>query len=388
MLDYLKKIYSKIGKDGIVLICVIFSVFFTFYLCVIIQFIALLYAMHKYSLKKIPTFPYVLFPSLLMIPALATGLYFKNYLGIVILCLFFLLYIFSNYEQYMMTPEIGDVLIKLAAIFSIFSALAAFIQKYPYVGFRATSTFVNANFYGYVCELMLVILIYAIYNFGPNPLFFISIAANIGGITASGCRSAWTAAAAGILVLMLLLKKYRHFIFSIAISAVAAILVLTVPQFIFPRYAAFTSDKSLRFLIWKTSLGYIKDNPLLGHGMFAYYALSQGRAHDAHSHNFILDLLVNFGIVGTLILAIFAFLVVRSLIKNLKHNKRCALALAVLTAAFVHGFTDVPFIGIQTSSFTALIVSLAGIYGNYAGNQSSSETILFGHSSGLRHKKP
>lgn len=365
MIDYIKKAYAKTGNDGLVMFLCTLSIFFTFYACVIVQLIALIYAVRKYSFKKILGAPHMIYPVLLMIPAIITGIFFRNYLGIFILLLFFILYLFSIYAQYMMTEDIRGYIINTVALSSIVTAVIALIQKYPNTGFRSVSLFLNANFYGYFCELTIVVMVYAIYKSGPKPMYFLSIAANIAGIAASGCRSAWTATAVGIIILMVCLKKYRHLIFTAFIGAAAALIVFLLPQVIFPRYSAFSSDKSLRFLIWKTAMGYIRENPVFGHGMFAYYALSSGRAHDAHAHDFILDLLINFGGVGTLILIVFGILVVRDLIKNLKTNKTCALVLAVLAAAFVHGFTDVPFIGVQTSSLTAMIIALAGTYGVY-----------------------
>lgn len=365
MIEHIKKTYWEIGSDGLVLIACTLSLFFASYLCVIVQSLALIYAIRKYSFKRILSAPYAVFPAILMIPALAVGVYFKNYLGLMILCLFFFLYIFSIYVNFMMTEKIRDCIIYVAIISSIITAIAAAVQKYPNPCYRSVSLFLNANFYGYFCELTLVVVIYAFYCWGPKPIFFIAAAANILGIWMSGCRSAWAALAVGITVLMICLKKYRHIIFVAATTGVVALLISLIPNIIFPRYQSFDNDKSLRVLIWKTALGFIKENPIFGHGMFAYYVLSTGRAHNAHAHNLILDLLVDFGIVGFIIIAVFVFFVVRDLIKNLKFNKTCALVLAVLAAAFVHGIDDIPFIGVQTSSLTMMIIALAGTYGTY-----------------------
>lgn len=312
-----------------------------------------------------------------MIPGVAVGLYFKNYLGVLILCLFFSLYIFSIYESFMMTEKIRDCIIYTSIISSIITAIAAAVQKYPDLSFRSVSLFLNANFYGYFCELMLVVIIYAFYCWGPKPLFFIAAAANILGLWASGCRSAWAAVAVGIIILMVCLKKYRHLIFVAVGAGVVVILIALFPQVIFPRFQSIDNDKSLRVLIWKTTLGFIKENPIFGHGMFSYYALSTGRAHNAHAHDLVLDLLLNFGVVGFIIIAIFFFFVIRDLIKNTKFNRTCALVLAVLAAAFIHGIDDIPFIGVQTSGFTIMIIALSGTYGVYTKPELLQDTDEF-----------
>ncbi|MEG6572217.1 O-antigen ligase family protein [[Clostridium] cellulosi] len=365
MIAHLKKIYREIGRDGLVLIACTLSVFFASYLCVVVQFLAFIYAIRKYSLKRILSAPYAILPTILLVPGLAVGFYYKNYLGLMILIMFFMLYIFSIYEKFMMTEQIRDFIIYTAIISSIIAAIAAAVQKYPNPNFRSVSLFLNANFYGYLCELMLVLIIYAFYCWGPKPIFFIAAAANALGMWMSGCRSAWLATAAGIVVLIICLKKYRHLIFAAIAFGFLSALALLFPEVLFPRLQSLSNDKSLRVLIWKTAWGYVKENPIFGHGMFAYYTLSTGRAHNAHAHDFILDVLVNFGIVGFIIVAIFIFLIMRDLIKNLKYNKTCALVIAALSAAFVHGIDDIPFIGVQTSSFTILIIALAGTYGIY-----------------------
>lgn len=366
LIKKIKNLYSEIGCDGLVLILCAVSMFFTFYLCTAVQLAALIYAIRKYSSRKIYNAPHNIFLFVLAIPAVCTGIYFKNYLGLLILLGFYLLYIFSIYENLMMTPRIRDILIDVVALSSIVSFFAAAIQKYPNPSFRSISFFVNANFYGYVCEITIVIMIYALYSLKSKRLYAGAICACILGIALSGCRSAWFAAFAGMVIVMLCLKKYRHLTVSIITCAAAAVLVLTVPRFIFPRYSAFKSDKSLRFLIWKTAAGYIREHPVFGHGMFAYYAISTGRAHDAHAHDLILDLLVDFGIVGTLLVAVFMFFVIRAFIKNLKSNGSCAAALGIFAAAFVHGVTDIPYIGIQPASITMLALAFGGMYGVYS----------------------
>ena len=159
---------------------------------------------------------------------------------------------------------------------------------------------------------------------------------------------------------MICFKKYLHLSVFSAAGIFIGIAVEHMPRFFFPRFNSFMSDKMLRFLIWKTSIGYIKAHPLFGQGMFTYFQISVGRAHDTHAHNLILDLLVNFGVVGTSIITIFTVLFVCGLIKNLRDKPACAVALGVLAATFIHGFTDVPFLSMQSGPLIILIISLAG----------------------------
>jgi O-antigen ligase len=292
--------------------------------------------------------------------AMAVGAIYRHWLGIIVFELLVLSILFGFYVSSVMTEKLRRDIIKTAAYGSFAAAAIAFAQKFPDIGYRSVSLFHNANFYAYICELLIVAMAYAICRYGPAPLYCSAIAADIGGIIASGCRTAWPALFCGIIVVLICFKKYLHLLILSVLGASSGIAVFCLPRLFFPRLNAFTSDKSLRFLIWKTALGFIKSHPLFGQGMLTYFTVSAGRAHDAHAHNLILDMLVNFGIAGTAAAVVFAVFVVCDLIRCLRVNPACAVALGILTATFVHGFTDIPFISIQTGAMFILIFSLSG----------------------------
>lgn len=300
--------------------------------------------------------------------AVAVGTIYSHFQGIVVFELLILLFLLGFYSQSIMTEKLRCDMFKVISVGSIVVAAAAFVQKIICLTFRSTSFFYNANYYAYVCEILIVILIYALYKYGSNPLFLAAVVSNFCGILASGCRTAWLAVFFGILVVMICLKKYHHILVLLGVGIIIGLGIYFIPQLIFPRYINFYSDESLRMLIWKTTIGYIKQHPLFGQGMFTYFLISTGRAHDTHAHNLFLDLILNFGIVGTAIITTFFVLVVQDLIKGLRKNAPFAMALGIIAASFVHGFTDVPFIGLQSGAMFILMFSLAGLYSNKSEN--------------------
>lgn len=298
--------------------------------------------------------------------AVAVGAIYSHWQGIVVFELLILLFLLGFCSQNIMTEKLRCDMFKVISFGSIAVAAVAYIQKILCFTIRSTSFFYNANYYAYVCEILIVALIYAVYRYGKKPLFLIAIVSNFCGILASGCRTAWLATFFGILVLMICLKKYRHILILLGVGVLIGVGIYFLPQFIFPRYINFYSDKSLRMLIWKTTIGYIKQHPLFGQGMFTYFLISSGRAHDTHAHNLFLDLILNFGIIGTVFFTTFFVLIVQDLVKGLRKNAQFAIALGVIAASFVHGFTDVPFIGMQSGAMFMFMFSLSGLYGNHS----------------------
>ena len=292
--------------------------------------------------------------------AVAVGTYYKHWFGILMYEILFAAILFGFYIQSVMNEDICRNIFKTVAYGSILTAVAALVQKYPNIGFRSDSFFGNANYYAYICELSIIALTYAVYKYGANALYITAVAANIIGILASGCRTAWPAFFCGVIVIMICVKKYLHLAIFSAAGLAISIGLKFLPQILFPRFKDFGSDKSLRFLIWNTAIKQIKSHFFFGQCMQTYFSVSSGRAFDFHAHDLILDLLINFGIIGTALLMVYVIYVVVGLIRRLHSNKDCAVALAILTSTIIHGITDLPFIGLQTGVLFILLFAVSG----------------------------
>ncbi len=366
ILSVLKKNFIQTDRDGILILICTVSIFLPFYLCIIPLLLTFIHIILEYKKNSgIFTPPHSIWFYAFAVYGVTVGAVYQNWLGVFVFGLVIIMFMLGFYFESVMTRKLLHDIIFIVSIGGIAAAIVAFFQIFHNIHFRSVSVFGNANYYAFVCELCIVALVYAIYEYGKKPLFFAAIAANLCGIAASGCRTAWVAFFAGIIVVMFCLKKYRHILIMFGIAIIAAIGMILLPQFMFPRYEKFDNDKTLRILIWKTTLGFIKTHPFFGQGMLTYLTLSTGRAHDAHAHDLILEFLLDFGIIGTIIAAIFAVRVIRDVINNIHINSACAAVLGVAAAAFVHGFTDLPFIGPQTGAALAIMLSLSGICGKY-----------------------
>jgi O-antigen ligase len=365
------KFTHQTDHDGMLILICTTSIFLPFYLCALPVFLLFINILLNNE-NKIGIFTprhsgwFYAFATL----GVAVGIIHQHWLGVFTFGFVIIMFLLAFYIQSIMTKDLCYNIIFIISIGSIVAAIDSFIQKYPDFSFRSVSFFGNANYYAYVCELLIVVLVYTIYEYGARPLYFAAIVANLGGIFASGCRTAWLAFFIGSVVVMLCLKKYRHVLIMAGIALLTGIGIYLVPQFIFPRYGKFDNDKTLRLLIWKTAFGFIKTHPFFGQGMLTYLTLSTGRAHDAHAHDLILEFLLNYGIIGTAIITIYAVLLLRDLIKNIRINTACAAVIGVVAATFVHGITDLPFIGPQTGTTLVIMLSIAGICGKYANRKS------------------
>lgn len=357
----IKKLRDIFDSDEKLIFICAASIFLPFYLCsavCLIAFVYILFTREKVSSRFLT--PHSCWFYAFSAFALAIGAIHKNWLGILMYEMLFAAVLFGFYLQSVMTEDITKIIFKIVACGSIVAAVAALIQKFPVITFRSVSFFGNANYYAYVCELAIIALVYALYKYGKNILYIAAIISNICGIICSGCRTAWPAFFCGVIVILICAKKYLHLTVFTAAGVLAGACVKFLPQIIFPRYKDFYSDKNLRFLIWNTAIKQIKSHIFFGQGMQTYYFVSSGRAFDFHAHNLILDVLINFGIVGAALITVYTVYVVIGLIRRLHYNSANAVALAILMSTFVHGITDLPFMGVQTGMMFIILFALSG----------------------------
>jgi len=309
------------------------------------------------ELLKIPK---IYFLSAWMLLTFVTGLVCLNFLGVASGLLFDLFIVFALYTWVVMTQELSEKIIILVSFMSILVFIYAVIE-FLITHKRTSSTFFNPNFYGYLCELIFVICLYALLKINRfKLLFLLGLVANSGGIALSGCRSAIYAVVIGVLILLLCLKKYLPFIIGLSVTLISGAAVLIFPQLI-PRSGDMTDTIRLRELIWSTAINGILKHPIFGEGFLSYYFITSGEAHRAHAHNLLLDALVNYGVVGTTISFIFLISAILMWIKKLKFSPICALPLALLAATMVHGITDVPVVGYQTGTLVMAMLALSGV---------------------------
>lgn len=283
----------------------------------------------------------------------------QNYPGV--LCGFlFDIYLFDAlWLGKIMTVPLVERLCDIACAASIVCAADAIAQYYLVKHEREASFFWNANFYAFVIELVVILSFYRFYTARRNRWLYIAVVAvNIAALILTGCRSAWIAMFLGLLCLFAMTKKWRAVIVLTLCAALCAVLLCLFPQ-IFPRVYQMQMASLTRFRIWRGAFEDFLRHPLTGQGLLAYYHVS----HDfitPHAHSILFDMLECVGLIGTSITVIYIVSVIKQLGRKFKsalpEQKACiALAAGLAVSVFIHGITDIPYMGVQTGLFLIML---------------------------------
>ncbi len=275
-----------------------------------------------------------------------------------------------------MKRELFERCLELAVLLSLPIALVGFLQKgISYLiplgrleHYRIFSVFFNPNYYGAMIEMLVLICLYKLFQKPGKQLclfYFGALAVNLTALYFADSFSAWAAIGVSVPLLLLLHKQYKILLGFVGVGVVALAAVLLIPE-ILPRLSFVDSTVSMRMYIWRRSSEGFLENPILGMGTLAYWMFSRDEVRvlyiQPHAHNILLDLFLNYGIVGAVgLTGFFAKQFGRGFIQQLRAKDRSIglFAIALLVAVLVHGITDVTLLWHQTGLFFMFL--LAGL---------------------------
>lgn len=319
------------------------------------------------SLGSDLAFPYFF----LAVNALVTSLYSWNALSIgATIGVIIPFYIYGVYAETQLSPKSCILMLKLLVFLSLPVGLYAIIQKLfiHLVEGRVTSTFVNANLYAFY--LMIVLLI----AFG----FFLETSSkkekwgyagisliNMAALLLTSSRTVLVALAIAFLFLLLLSNRYQLALVLLGLCGVFLYSVTINPGLI-PRYTVLDANISTREQLWNIAWDAIRTNPLIGRGLLSYkfYAL-QYNVTKVHAHNMLLNVWVEWGIAGVVLLGWSYFIVFKRGILGLKYSpyrKQIAIILSCIVGAFIYGIVDNPIINVQTGLLFTLLCSMILVF--------------------------
>lgn len=299
-----------------------------------------------------------IYAALLMLLSLVTPLIYRNFPGLFAGAFFSVFLLLFFYLQSVMTDSIYDRMCAWICALSVPCLIMAVIQLLPNPGIRACSVFFNSNYYAFIAELIIPAAFYMMTGTEHKFRYAIVVSLNIAALMLTNCRSAWLSLIGGLAVFFLCIHAYRYFYMLLGVVLLTASFIYNWPELI-PRFFELKQSSATRFLIWNEAWQEFKAHPVFGQGLLSYFHYS-GRVSAAHAHNLIIDIAVNFGMIGSALLIIYIVLFLINIIGELKHsqNKRIpALILGILTIAFIHGITDVPVLGFQTGMLFLLLIS-------------------------------
>ena len=293
---------------------------------------------------------------------------FQNWFGlmggvVLWLMLVFMLYLFS-----VMTVRFYNNLIDMILILSVFAMLFGVLDKFVLHWFifegRTSSVFFNANYYGYVLELFVIMALYR-FESRHSMGYLVILFANLGSILLCDCRTAWAALAIALLFYAVHYKHNVKWVVIIMLITVGVVMTILAAPTLFSRMAGevLDNDFSKRSRIWGTAIEWIRHKPLFGYGMNSFREIcirTHARRVRWHSHNLILNVLLDFGAVGLAYFSCMAGKIVSVINKPafcVSYGMIRKLIMVSTLATLIHGMTDVPLLGVQTALMMIYVVS-------------------------------
>ena len=273
---------------------------------------------------------------------------------------------------------------KMHVICSVGSVISVFIaayQKFFIYGdnlkfYRPTAVAFNANYYGMLIVMTMLICIYNVLDgkktskgvwYDRGRIFYIAVfILNGAALYLSESRSSLLALMVCTVFYLLITKRYL--LFSAAVVVAGGIIAL---GWFFPDLLSWTNSLAASFTqrcdIWMEALRSFSQNPytmLLGRGPMTYYLVrdAEGLIVADHAHNFLFDTLLNVGIIGTAMYLLLFVYFIKEIIKAMK-NGNCVgfiLAPVLVLQILVQGIADVTIIWHQCAMLFILNFAFVG----------------------------
>lgn len=304
---------------------------------------------------------------------LAVPFLYRNWKGLAVGAALILGLVLGLYLRSMMTKELYERILRLVCGLSITSAGYAIMEalyQYIYDGKnigRISSVFNNPNYFGTIAATVIIICAYKIFTSSESKwLYYVAAGTNIISIYLSKSMFAWVEVFVGVTVLLALLHKRFLLTLWIMAACLGAYLIFYVGLPLIPRLDDVGMTLRLRRQIWGLAIDQIKADPWFGHGFLSFeylFGISYKNRMIPHAHNYLIDLLLNFGVVGAILFLWYFIRYYQQAIKTRIRNPRetaTALILAVTAAALAHGTADLTLLWIQTLPLFLFIQSGLG----------------------------
>ena len=222
---------------------------------------------------------------------------------------------------------------------SLLVGLGEFLFTHNRIGYFA---YFNPNYLGSIMMMSAIINLYFTFE-KKSKINFAVFLMNILTILLTGSRSSLIAVVLGIFTLFFYFLRRRYFAGCILIL-LSYILGVVSGVFPFLRESTLIEYFWLRVEIIDMAFRiFKKTNILYGHGNFFYYKFTNYVY--PHSHNALVELLLSYGLIGTI--ALFAVFL-RYLYDILRNDRNNVLKIALIAGIVVHNFTDFAIFWVQT----------------------------------------
>lgn len=298
--------------------------------------------------------------------AVAVAFFNRNILGVAVAVAFFailVLYAFFANNITARTVETSFTAICVMVYPALLQAVVEVLTASKGSGvYRCTAYFANANYFGSLMAAATIICAYKILNGNGKVFYFATALAALINIYLSASLFAIVEVIVGVAVYLLISKHYRLFCLMVIVGSAGILLITNIPELL-PRLYESGNATGYRVRIWGVAIREISSHPFFGRGFMTYNIIKdlyEGSYSTQHGHNIIIDSLLNFGIVGTLLLFVLIYYIVRRIVAVWfaeKDNKTVAVSVAFLAAIVAHAFTDITFFWLQTGLFYVMVLA-------------------------------
>lgn len=296
------------------------------------------------------------------------GLLNKNFNGFAYSVGLFLIIYFCVWVKNTITNKVLENALTLCCLAGLLTSIICIAEKVILIlsgvseKHRSTLYFFNCNYLATVLAIVVIICAYKFIFKKANRLICMLIALLCAvSIYLTGSLFAWIEVLVGIAVLLRATR--RHQLLSILMLTIATVcIILYFAPEIIPRPQDIVATTNNRVGIWKTSIDIFKKSPIFGRGFMAYkhlLPLYPGGYKTSHSHNIVLESLMDFGFIGSILLSIYIINYFKRLFVCRGAQSKTffsSLILALLIGLIAHGTTDLTFIWTQTGFLYALLM--------------------------------
>ena len=383
-MNYIDGILEKYGLnlDELLILIVSFTVFLPFYF-LIFAFNALFFYLIV-SGKIIPILkgtPYVKNVLAFTLLIFVVSVFKHNLYGIGVSIIIFEFAMFFMYYRSVINRKLFSRIINLYMIVSIFcfiltilsvlySKFSMDLKMYEFIEYmalhRPVSSFFNTNYYATICEFIIIIaMYYFLSNKNKNNRLYFLCVSTLAFIVLflTENRTALPTILIATLVLSLTKNNKKVFAF-LGIFTVVIVILMIFSNRIFPRYEFIGNSLGTRKEIWDNAIKLFKQTFLFGSGPMAYQNATWVTHPANHAHNIALDVLINFGIVGILVISPL-FVGIFKQVYSIRKRNLFRLIIALTVVVVLHGMLDVTILWHQTAYIYFSVLLAVGKVSNF-----------------------
>lgn len=234
-------------------------------------------------------------------------------------------------------------------------------------GERYCSVFTNANFYGMVCAITILLCVHNLCRtskWGVRIFYGCTVLVNFVAMYMTGSRTSIVVTAVSCAIYLMFTRRWK--ILGLASAVLVSLLAVDILMGdhldLIPRMDEIVSSLDGRFDIWKNAVASITARPLFGYGTYSYIRVYNelGGWYALHAHNLLLEMVMDYGIVGLgILLGLFGVILGRSIKANRGLRSKPGLGMAVAAYAIVllAGMFDLAMLWPQTAALLFFMIS-------------------------------